>query len=656
MMNGIILLLMLLPVTGSFDGDSAEKITASEDSIRGSNIIRSEDLFRQTGFGMMTIDRMSVRLSDRMSGYDGLPPVFLLDGIPVDPAFFGMIYPQHIPVAHARIKNIGSGHGAGQRSGIPFTSGSIHLEMKERAQGFSLFYSGQIGHNGGEPGPWIYDPERVTPNIERFGPWIDGEISAVSDRAWVRGLIRYHNYYHVDPSVQNRIRQMRGFPDEHRWLDADSNTLLGKAEAGISAGNAEIRTRAQRSRSDEFLFLRPLGREVPATLQLDQYTADLQTPLGGDWKGRLMVQYTGKSTGYRTNRFGHHMDWEEHRQYGVASLSRSDQTVLGFELDQSLTKGTGGYRHQSGVHPAGFIQQKIRFSEGSGLTLFGRLQRGENAHAVQMSAEYRQRLGGGLSAGIELFYNEHLPEEMHPLDVRTADGFGLLDHLQIPFERPSEIDKQRSAGIFIKPEWKPSEAVVLTGEAGLIRDGSINIPEQPVSFDSTFTTMPGTYRLQTGLAGTRIDGAISLEVNPSRNMTNRIRVNTNRTLSGDELYRQYRQSVPRVVEYEAEVRPYPDLTLFAAVRYRSSTTWHEFEALDGEQVRSFHVQYRPSYYDLKSTLPAHLNLDLRVAKWFWEQRLRGVFQLSNILNRADMSHPLSVQERFGFMARVEIRL
>lgn len=652
----VLLFISLFLPTG-FEASSANLLVIQEpDSIQGNFIMRVDDIFRQTEFDISSTDRMSLRLNSRYFGFYGPQPQLYLDGIPFDSEFLGLIYSQHFPVSNSQIESISTASGPGLTNGQPYQTGRVNIQSSKTPEGLSLFYSGQIGHSGGEPGPWVYDPERVSPNIERFGPWLDGGISYGTDQWYAKGLVKYHNYLHVDPFVQNRIRSMRATEDSSGLLEADANTLLGLIEVGFNRNRFDIRARINQSRSDEFLFFQPLGREIPSAFSLAQYSLDFNYDIIEGRTFKALYQYTDKEVGYRRNRFEHDLDWNQQTQSALFSFSGISGYEFGTHLKQVVTK-TGNSHNSKNVYTTVFLKNNYAINEELTVDTFvsALLNYGETAMSISTDLSYSAH--DSYCVSLSWFYSQLPPQMSNPIDFQVMKGWTIYDQLQINSDLPDIINRTELTGISLNQRVMISGRSVIGLNIVYTNHISINIPNQQVQFDPDFNTMPGLYTLQNGEPGKRFGFNFNLLNRSNRNVTHSLRINHNRTISGTDAYRNYWASVSKtLIHYSLTLNPFQDLKIEPAIQYRSSSSWPEFEQIDGEQTRSFHTQYPASFYTLKNTLPSHFGFDLHAAKWFWEQRLRTSIQLKNILNKEFQTHPLGVREGFGFMARLEVRI
>ena len=68
------------------------------DSVAAGFMMKVEDVFWQTGWHPVSLDRMSVMVDSYTFGRYGPQPDFILDGIPFAPTFMGVTYSQLFPL------------------------------------------------------------------------------------------------------------------------------------------------------------------------------------------------------------------------------------------------------------------------------------------------------------------------------------------------------------------------------------------------------------------------------------------------------------------------------------------------------------------------------------------------------------------------------
>jgi len=634
---------------------------AENDSTEAGFILRSQDLFWQTGYHAVSLDRMSFMLDSHIYGRYGPSPDFYVDGIPFDPSTFGITFTQLIPVPVHQIKQAArlTERGSGIRGGKPYHSGIIELYSEPLKRGFSLSGTGQIGHNSGEPGPWAFDPERVTPNVERFGPWIDG-MAAVRFGDWyAKGVLRTHSYVHVDEFLQNRMINLRILPETGELLGTEAEHTLGLAETGFDTGRLEIRLQGIKSESDEFLFFQPVAREVPTHMENSQLSGVVNATFGNGFGIRSLVQFRDRSLGYRLHRYSHDFDWNRESFLARGSVFYdSDKTFieLGGEVED-VTLEAAGLTNEEDQYRRGFFQMRLALTKSLAFETEGRVSAGEGDYAYSGSAGISADITKNWNFGIRGRYDELLPKLARPLEERVRSGYTIFDELDIQGFYVSEGKKSRSREISITQYAEITGGITVDSEIGWIENLRLQIPFQYAAYNFPYSTEPGVYLLQENEGGRRITGNVRVHYRSSPRLRQTAALYLNRVEKGNRLYNFYWQSTPELsVQHSVNYKPFPDLEFQVKTQYVSNREWPEFERLDGESNRSFYVQYPFRLFRFENDLPAHLNIDVSVSKWFWDQRLRGAILLKNLMNSDYQTHPLGIREGFGYLVRVEMRL
>ncbi|MCC5908404.1 MAG: hypothetical protein JJU13_19460 [Balneolaceae bacterium] len=636
----------------------SELVPSESDSVHASYIMGTEDYFWQTGWNYSSIERMSVMINSGNYGFYGPQPTFMLNDIPFDPTFFGITYSQLFPVPYLRVKNREIHQASGVHEGVVYHSGLMQIHSEPLKRGISIFGSGQIGHNSGEPGPWVFDPESVSPNVERFGPWVDGGLSVSLGNWYAKGVLRYNSYVNIDEFIQTRLFNTRGYPEENLWLDLEATTTLGLAEAGYDGRYATIRLQGIQSESKEFLFFQPLAREVPTGLTTEQYSALANFRFNDQTGIRTLFQLREKATEYRRNRFDHSFGWAQTKQIFRGSFYQRGRTFaldVGAETEWTETEARGMDREDLSILSF-FLKPEFRISEDVRVGTTAVVQTKEDSSpVVQSSAFIHAYLSPGWDTKIKVSHEELYPQISNPVDAWSRSGYDLYMSLGILSNLPPEIENNRLRSFSNHHYFNLSPSINLEANISLVQHLSLNIPAQYPHYNRSFNTHPGLYTIHRE-SGTHLRAGITISHSWNDRLAQRMDLSLNRTLEGSEEYRQYQQMSPAYhLQYSFSFKPYHDIKLGLNAEFMPERNWSEFENLDGRLNRSFHVQFPYSYYRFSSTLPQMINVDARVSKWFWQQRLRASLLLKNLLNNHYQTHPMGVRESFGYMVRLEMR-
>lgn len=644
----------------SVENPSEPKIQSSaKDSIQTEVILRTEDLFWDSDWTFFSLDRMSFKVNTGDFGYYGPQPDYLLDGIPVDPTFFGINFPQILPVPLNQIAEIDMLNSAGVAGGVPFQAGLMNLETNPVKDGLSIYSSTQSGHNSQEPGPWIFDPEQVTPNIDRFGHWLDTGFSLKFGPWYSKGHIQTLSFLNSNPFVQLRIRNLIGFPEEQEWPDAHATTQLGSVETGIKTERLHFRVQGIRSESEEFLFFQPLGREIPTDLKIDQLTAAGDLLINDTFGVRSMAQYRKKGTGYRRNRLGEEFDWRQTEQIGrVSFYMDTDKFKLDLGSEYEIIKIEASGLEKDGQHYVDlFLDQTTEITPWMTFGSYSAITFHDEQMPLQLRGFLDLKITDGWTTAFEGSYSELLPEIAHPVDEWVSNGYNLLDRLDLYNLVPIEISNTELLTLSHQHRLTFSEKFTTTFGAAYLDHQQFNVPFQDAYYYIHLSTLPGGYFLFSENSGKRLKLSLKTKMDWSERFHQSFGFYRAETLKGTPAYNRYWKTIPEyIIRHSSVFNPYPDLEMRLNVEYQSKAVWPEFRRLDGKLNRSFNVQFPFQLYRFSNTISPGINMDLIFAKWFWEQRFRIVFMLNNLLNRDYQRHPLGSVDGFGYMVRFELRL
>lgn len=626
-----------------------------QDSTEANLLIRTDDLMNELETDFISFDRLSFTAYTPEYGYFAPQPTFVIDGLPAEVSFFGLINPYHLPFTTGTLKEnreesfFDTSH---------YDSGVIRINSIVQEPGISFYGGVNISNETGEPGPWVFDPERVTPNIERFGPGVNLEVQLTGDRFYGKGQFRYHRQMNTNLSVERRMKSMVSLPEEGEWLRAEAITQAGMVETGYRGDRFLVRARTLMAASDDFLYFQPLGREVPSGPGLHQTTLAADAALSEQWKIEGYAQLTNKEIGFRRNRFAHDFDWQEQTREIFTLLERKgeDHGLSVGSRYRAIATDTPGVddnsRHYFDL--LGDLNKKLtrsmRAKAGQGVTFNG------GSAAIRLHAGLTFQSKPSRQTSAEIKYSELLPEFSNPSADLILRGYDIDNRFGIPFESFESLGKSRLLTLSLSQSLELNDGLEVTGSLMHITHFALHVPFQPVMYDEALHTMPGIFKLLGGQSGRRGSADLQISHRPHTKFYHTLRTVYSATLYGGGTYRDYWKHSPDLwVRYSATFSPFRDIELKAQIRYRSGTSWSEFRNLDGESFRSFNEQYPYSFGEFTNSPPSHLNADLTAAKWLWKQRLRIILSGKNILNREYFPHPLAVREGFTFSLKAEMR-
>ncbi|MDX1642112.1 MAG: hypothetical protein R3220_10465 [Balneolaceae bacterium] len=630
-----------------------------QDSVQTEMILRSEDLIWKTGWDFFSIDRMSYKVNSGYYGLYGPQPSYMLDGIPFDPTFFGMNFSQLVPVSFNQIQALKPYGKMGTHEGVVYSSGLLNLQSVPLKKGLSVVASGQFGHNSDEPGPWIFDKEQVTPNVERFGPWVDAGAAIKLGNWYAKALLRMHRYLNINPYVQTRTKNLVALPDQGTFPEAVAETNLGLAETGFRGEKVDLRIQAIQTESEEFLYFQPLAREIPTEFSTEQYSASGSFLITKAFGIRTMAQYRNKTTGYRRNQFDQRFDWNQEIKTGRASVYLDRDSFrfdIGTEYRETETNASGMLEDKQQYVDLFLDQQiditsRIRFGSYSAVTLH------EEEKPVQAKGFLEIDLLDAWTTAFGGSYSELLPEISNPIDLWLSRRYDILNRLGSYVFVPKDISNTRLYTLSNRHKIVISDLMHVELDAEYINHTNFHIPFQFANYYLALSTTPGGYFLFDDQSGQRFKLSLATDIKWSNTFEQTLGIYWSKTIDGDVAYQSYWKTTPEyLVRHSSILNPFQDLEIRLNIQYQTETVWDEFQRLDGELNRTFHPQFPYRFFEYSNKIPATINIDLILSKLFWEQRLRAFFMLSNLFNQKYRTHPIGTQEGFGYMLRLELRL
>lgn len=633
--------------------------TEQKDSVKTEMVLRSEDLIWESNWSYFSIDRMSFKVNSGHFGYYGPQPSFLMNEIPFDPTFLGMNFSQLLPVSFGRIQNLEFIEGLGNRAGIGYYSGLVDITTVALEDGLSVYALGQYGHNSDEPGPWIFDRQQVTPNVERFGPWADAGASLKIGPWYAKGLLRSHSYLNINPHVQTRTKNLVGLPEQSEWPDPRATTYLRLAETGIKSENFNLTLQAVQTDSEELLYFQPIAREVPTKFSTEQYSASTKISISDFFGLRAMVQYRDKVTGYRRNRFEEKFDWSQVKKNARSSIFLdTERFVLDIGTDikeiETEARGLGDFKQR---YIELFLDQQITITSWLSIDSHSNLTLHDNEETVRFSGGFDFRPFGMWSTSIRGSYLELLPEYSNPFDVWVIRGYDIMNHLDSYAFVRNKLPNTEQMTISNRHRLELSDLVRIELKAEYLQHISFHIPFQDARYYLQLSTLPGGYFLFDDQKGERFRFSFNTDLKWTTSVRQSFWIHYATTLSGDIAYKSYWNTTPEwLIRHSTFLTPYPDLDIRLNVQYQSEAVWDEFRRLDGRLNRTFHPQFPYRIFSFSNKVPSGVHIDLIISKWFWEQRIRAVFMLSNLFNQKYRTHPIGSEEGFGYMLRMELRI
>jgi hypothetical protein len=649
--------LLLILLLSFLQGNLMAQPDNEQDSLTTTILTNPNDLLRTIPeWQAVTTDGFTYRLNTGRYGFYGPQPTTYLDGIPIDFSYFNWQNFNMLPVSMDHLNNI-SYHSDTQVHGQAMaTGGFLDLQTDALDSGFSAYGSFALGNQIEDPGPWSYDPRRVTPNIDRRGPHYSGRFAYQGDGWYAKTHFSLRQHQPTNLNNHHRIGSY-SFVDG-TWHPVKNTITNGLAEAGYTTGNWDFKTRMLYGDNEEYIFFQPFGREIPAITKYKQLTFQ-SSYTTGNWTFRGRYLGHQKAIEYRTNNKDYNFDWDQLKHtlslsgsyiqpntelQAGAIIEGSSTNALAMENQQALATFYGDFK--SSIAP----RHRLHANASVDIATL------ETAPSLSVGSSHQLTDSWELSS--DLTYEELLYYRQQHSTYWVTRGYDLFDQLDITREIPFSSQKNRSASFKLTNTFTLSPSISLNLSGQYMYHATLNIPWQAVSHDQQqytgIYTNPQDFDF-TSEKGNRFILRISASQHFGSLFDHSISTQINHARSTSKRYRDYWKQVPRTtLNYNFKINPTPDLSFSTTAHYQSSTRWLEYQNLEGEEYRSLQPQYPLKYGTFHTRMPSFFKVDITAKKWFWNRRLATTFSVRNLLNTEVRYHTLGLDKALQFVLKTSL--
>lgn len=655
---------LLLASASSLLGQEAgggELFTAAEDTSeewrKAPFAIRPGDLLRlEARWNLASPDLFTGWVDGGLYGFYGPPPQVFLDGMEVDVAFFGWQNLNMLPLSMEASSGLQSGFRPGVRNGTRIASGYLDFRSARADSGWRAWAGAYLGNESGDPGPWVYDSSRVTPNVDRWGPDGSARISYAGGGWYLNatGVLREHQP--TDVASMRRLNNQRYIPETatfHPIKISAGGTLL---ESGYRDERWSMRTRFLYSRSADFLFLQPFGREVPADNRYGQFGAEVVRRTGR-WELSGRYIHDRKTAAYRTNINDYDLDWSAvTHKLAVSPAWRGNGLQLKPGVIVRRIRPSGRGLEGDAVTAATLsLEGTIAAGKQADIYFHGTADRegGKKSHSVSLGSRFR--LFSFLAADVRLYHEELLFRRQNAFAWWSGRGWRFP--AGNPVFQPGDRKYLNSSldGIELEHRYRISKKVQVEIGHRWIRHSHLNIPWQRVLPEESYDVRPGHFGI-TGQQGSRMTNRFSLSHRESA-WSQDLTLVVHRTTGGYARYRDYFAQVPSTrIQYAFRWQVAPATLLSLQLRYRSESHWREYEEVEGREYRSLVPFYPRQTGTIAARVPGWADLGLSARKWFWDRRLSLQLSLENVLDTEIRMHPIGAEKSTVLHVRAAIHL
>lgn len=647
-MKYILFLISILVVPYGVLGQSISD--PKPDTLTDATALRPVDLvIDSSGWTFSSIDMYTYRFSNGIYGNYGMQPAIMIDGIPADINFFGWQSLNMLPVYLPGVAGVRNEAAPSIYQNTMQMAGVIDYQYRPAASGLHASGSVYLGNETGDPGPWVYDSTRVTPNVDRWGPDAGGQISFAKDNWYGRGTYVLRRHQQTDPLTHKRLHRTMRALGGTRFYPIQTNSQSGMLETGYKSDQLNFSARGITAEDRNYIYLQPFGREVPAEARHAQlaFKADYNTEA---WNFGLRYIVNQKELTKRNPDHNYIFDWSQlgNLLKGMAAYSTNSFTLSGTLNYDDLTTKAPGIRSKNdaitGLLAA--IDWKVNSTHSYQLSAGIDFHRHQSAKSLR--AVYRRNDTDSWEMQLEASYSETLPIRQHSFGYWITRGYNFYRELGIQLDSPLNIGKNSLYYFSLQNSLDLTQRLTFFLNAQLTQHTELNIPWQEVSYDAESGSMPGNFVI-TGEEGTRFGFETSATHQTVDWIRQKLSILFRSSLLGSRRYKDYFRQIPDVlIKYQLDVTPVRNFALSLQGRYRSSSRWKEFDALLGKEYRDIDNLFPVFSGMYNSTVPSQVDLEVGARKWFWNRRLSLQVTVQNILNEEIRLHPFGAYRALMF--------
>ncbi len=652
-----VLFIFLMGVTSSVNAqtDSQADTLSITGSMRPLGIVQEEPRWNIT-----STDLFTGWISSGLYGFYGPRPKILLDGIPIDINYFGWQNLNMLPIFVNNIDEAQSLFAPQVYRQTLASAGLVNFKTEPVTAGFSAHAFYYIGNESKDPGPWAYDSLKMSPNIDRWGPDAGFALSYGSSSGWhAKGQYLFRNHKPKDLALNLRMHftaSLLGTNQPYVNHQIYINSQSGLLETGYRSSKWNIKARTVVGTNDDYLFLQPFGREIPAQTAYRQLAVQSNYTIK-NWNFEARYILHRKTIDKRIDLHTYIFDWARlaHNvalsgEYNVDNF----KVKPGIIYEQMQTKAPG-LNQQNDKITTFYLNSSWQMSNASRLYLQNSVDYHNENYAGTLRLGSSLKIIGNWKINPEIYYTQVLPVRQHSFAYGVKRGYTFGDSLGIPFDRHVQVDKNKSVVMKFGNKFALGANVTLYFKPKFIHHYLLNVPWQVVAYSDLTNTTPGTFTV-TQESGERLSLLAGVSHSISSLFEHSISFHLQQTLNSSERYKNYFKQIPDTkIQYQFDIYPTSGLRLSLNAVYRSSTEWVELEALEGKEYGlPGGIPIRPFTGTFHTKTPSYLNLSLSARKWFWDQHLSTQFNIQNLLDQEVRMHTMGAELAPKFSVKIAL--
>lgn len=619
---------------------------------------KSEDLLRielETWFDLFSIssnwvnstnDDANIQFSrNGLAGIGGAWWPVYINGVQVETEAWGTNSLHIIPFDISQLDSVVIIEKPMVYEGVFTEKGGVFLYMKDNEEGLRSEGSISFGSNSGDPGPYAYT-EHISPNSERIGPFINGQISYRDNKFG----IKVGGSHTTHPLTDNLLAYARLKPFKHTVTPTSQvkiikNSGFLKLNYSGEVFNHEILVGT--SEAEDFIYTEVYTSEVPVSRNFSYASIQGNGEILKDLSFSYQAGYNQQRLENYPNKDDLWVSWNQDITSLKTSINQKFQrgtAQIGLEYKFfSLKDDLSGNRlNMNNISSVYFIDYQL--SKKINVFYSGKLSRNED-YDLKNHTGLNYKISNTNTFYMEGSYSQRSPAEDNSIWYWIAKkGFGsdtlsAFDDVQLTY---NPIYKDIRFG------WKTNKENLLLSVSAVFSkhvneyfaDIDLNLNEKgeifPESFNFINNYSADFFR-------------IPIRINLNHNKTfQEFRFTWSRQVSGN---RKFFSMLPKhKFIYSINWKPESSLKIWARLQIQSRTSWANLESLDGKEIRLQRFG-TVSTYSYDTNFNTRALLDLGFKKYLWEEKLAFSIDLRNITDQFYRKNPLSREHRFTFFLK-----
>jgi len=654
MKSGALLILIFLFTTVKAAGNQDETFTP------GSRIITGE-MIRQAGITrigeiLLLVDEWSISTTDGltwMASPNGLAPfqsqtwAVMLDGQKIELNTLGVKHLYMLPVALDQISYIEVISLPQLYEGEFTDRGFIHIHTGKAELGLSLRGALVLGNETKDAGPYGYT-KYATQNVDRNAN--DGSVIIdYGSKNWntSASLVVQKHPFSDWAMLKRNSAIIAGWPGLN-------NSISPSFRFGLNFLQSKHEFLAGYSNSSKyFLFVKPLGREIPVKNAFPLIGVRGAFPASRTIGLSYRLRYSTSQIDKYPNTLDIDFDWKTQQLNANLEGDFKGNTYrakLGVGFDRYALDSSFLPQRTSYDISKIYSQLSLRLSETTrqSISTFAALSNGKVALKTALVNAWEISPGNAFVASLS--YAQRLFEEDNSFWYWAERGYTLPAPNNIDYSIFGQINKSSLlSGDII---WKTSFEADVVMEASCYYRLFNNqyLERQSFQFSPQNCLFYSPVQIHGGRNGEIVGGKLTIEHHPGAQISQRFYYSYQTEISGDGIFKGAWQTVPKhKISYQVTYLPVKNFSIWAMLSYLSASTWADYQNISNESC------YLSSNVALvySSEVRTAAVLDMKFQKWFWRRRFIGSLLLRNVLDNNYRYHPIGASFDLSLFVQVK---